>query len=191
MPGALGGSKDLRDKRGKAEKKKQSIYCLRAGGRDPLWCACHSKISRSRTRVRLKQWSCGSVFFSVIKPPDSLRKGSDMHVEEPILNFKKNSTLTSQTWVWNPWCRIHYGIFLRAHSTRIWHRPPQHSLPVSFDTVARELPPRMRLHRFASWKGDVPFIIQMLIALREARKSLGSQTRFFSSLPPPLKPTTV
>lgn len=35
VPGMLGGSKDLRDKRGKAEKK-QSIYCLRAGGRDPL-----------------------------------------------------------------------------------------------------------------------------------------------------------
>lgn len=91
-----------------------------------------------------------------------------------------------------PMCCIHYGIFLQAHSTRIWHHPPQHSLPVSFDTVARELPPRTKLHRFASWKRDVPFIIQMLIALREAREALGSQTQLsFSSRPPPLKPATV
>lgn len=71
-----------------------------------------------------------------------------------------------------PMCCNHYGIFLQAHSTHIWHHPPQHSLPVSFDTVARELPPRTKLHRFASWKRDVPFIIQMLIALREAREAL-------------------
>lgn len=91
-----------------------------------------------------------------------------------------------------PMCCIHYGIFLQAHSTHIWHHPPQHSLPVSFDTVARELPPRTKLHRFASWKRDVPFIIQMLIALREAREALGSQTQLsFSSRPPPLKPATV
>lgn len=50
------------------------------------------------------------------------------------------------------------------------HCPPQCSLPVSFDTVARELSPRTQHHRFVSWKGDVPFIIQMLIALREARE---------------------
>lgn len=91
-----------------------------------------------------------------------------------------------------PMCCIHYGFFLQAHSTHIWHHSPQHSLPVSCDTVARELPPRTKLHRFASWKGDVPFIIQMLIALREAREALGSQTQLsFSSLPPPLKPATV
>lgn len=84
-----------------------------------------------------------------------------------------------------PMCCIHNGLPLQAHSTHIWHHPPQHSLPVSFDTVARELSPRTQFHRFASWKGDVPFIIQMLIALREAREErLVSRTQlslFFTS----------
>lgn len=36
MQGMLGGTKDLKNKRGKVEKKVQSIQCLRARGRDPL-----------------------------------------------------------------------------------------------------------------------------------------------------------
>lgn len=69
-------------------------------------------------------------------------------------------------------CCIHYGLPPSRHTPlTFWHHPPQHSLPVNFDTVARELSPRMQFHRFVSWKGDVPFIIQMLIALREERVS--------------------
>lgn len=64
------------------------------------------------------------------------------------------------------------GLPPQAHSAHILTPSFQHPLPVSFfDIVARELSPRMEYHRFASWKGDVPFIIQMQIALREAKES--------------------
>lgn len=63
-------------------------------------------------------------------------------------------------------CCIHYGHPSRHITLTFDTHPPQHLLPVSFDTVARELPPRTPFHRFARWKSDMLFIIQTLIDFR-------------------------
>lgn len=111
--------------------------------------------------------------------------------ENTFYTLKQQSDLTYMSL--KPMCCIHYGQSSR-HITLIFDtHPPQHLLPVSFDTVARELPPRTPFHRFARWKGDAVYNTNANSLKGSKRDSalFPKHNSPFSLHPPPLKPATV
>lgn len=160
-PKMLQATKDQRSERQGEERF--CVCCLRGRARTSLMCLLQPKSARVDERFV----DSGRARVLTIMPHFKQRRQRGIHLGPP------NFILISAIRVWNP--ALHsLRLPLQARKARIWLRPPpQHltRLPAQFWYSCYGNCPQGRSSTdLRVGKGDVSFIIQMLIALRKARE---------------------